>query len=88
MDINQKLQLEQPWRESEDFARDDSSLIVGVYASGVFDEAEAWHLAALISSRSRPSRSGMAALQRARCRLPSLVNPSRCRYNGPTGNTR
>lgn len=47
MDIDSKLQLEHQWHESEDFARDDNSLIVGVYASGVFAEAEAYHLAAL-----------------------------------------
>jgi ubiquinone/menaquinone biosynthesis C-methylase UbiE len=47
VDIDRKLELEQQWHESEDFARDDNSLIVGVYASGVFAEAEAWHLAAL-----------------------------------------
>lgn len=39
MNIDQKLQLEQQWRDSEDFARDDNSLIVGVYASGAFGEA-------------------------------------------------
>jgi ubiquinone/menaquinone biosynthesis C-methylase UbiE len=47
MDIDQRLQLEQEWHDSEDFARDDSSLIVGVYASPVFKEAEAYHVAAL-----------------------------------------
>lgn len=47
MDIEQKLQLEQQWHDSEDFARDDSSLIVGVYASPVFQEAEAYHMVAL-----------------------------------------
>jgi len=47
MSIDQKLQLEREWHESEDFARDDNSLIVGVYASGIFAEAEAYHLAAL-----------------------------------------
>lgn len=45
--MDQKQQLEQQWHDSEDFARDDSSLIVGVYASPVFQEAEAYHLAAL-----------------------------------------
>lgn len=47
MDLHQKLQLEQEWHDSDDFARDDSSLIVGVYASPVFQEAEAYHMAAL-----------------------------------------
>ena len=47
MDINQKLQLEQQWHESEEFTRDDSSLIVGVYQSSVFREAEDYHLDAL-----------------------------------------
>ncbi len=47
MDFGRRLQLEQSWHESEDCARDANSLIVGVYASGVFDEAEAWHLTAL-----------------------------------------
>lgn len=47
MDLRQKLQLEQEWHDSEDFARDNSSLIVGVYASPVFQEAEAYHMAAL-----------------------------------------
>lgn len=47
MNIDHKLKLEQQWHDSEDFARDDSALIVGVYASGVFAEAEAWHMAAL-----------------------------------------
>ena len=47
MRIDSKLSLEQAWHESEDFARDANSLIVGVYASGVFAEAEAWHLTAL-----------------------------------------
>jgi ubiquinone/menaquinone biosynthesis C-methylase UbiE len=47
LSLNQKLQLEQQWHESEDFARDGSSLIVGVYASAVFREAEAYHMTAL-----------------------------------------
>lgn len=47
MNIERKLQLEQQWHESDHFARDDSALIVGVYASPVFAEAEAYHLAAL-----------------------------------------
>lgn len=47
MNLDHKLELEQEWHESEDFARDANSFIVGVYASGVFAEAEAWHLAAL-----------------------------------------
>jgi ubiquinone/menaquinone biosynthesis C-methylase UbiE len=45
--LNEKLQLEQQWHESEDFARDDSSLIVGVYASAIFREAEAYQMTAL-----------------------------------------
>ncbi len=47
MDLNQRLKLEQKWHDSEDFARDDSSLIVGVYASPVFQEAETYYMAAL-----------------------------------------
>jgi len=47
VDIKRKLLLEQSRHESEDFARDANSLIVGVYAPGVFAEAEAWHLTAL-----------------------------------------
>ncbi len=47
MDIDRKLQLEHQWHESEDFLRDDNSLIVGVYASNVFREAESYHLDAL-----------------------------------------
>jgi ubiquinone/menaquinone biosynthesis C-methylase UbiE len=47
MRVERKLQLEQQWHESDHFARDDNSLIVGVYASPVFAEAEAYHLAAL-----------------------------------------
>lgn len=47
MGIDQKQQLEQEWHDSEAFVRDDNSLIVGVYASSVFDEAEAYHMAAL-----------------------------------------
>lgn len=47
MTLEWKLQLEHEWHESEDFARDDNALIVGVYASSVFAEAEAWHMDAL-----------------------------------------
>lgn len=47
METTSRIELERNWHESEDFARDDSSLIVGVYASGIFDEAEAYHLEAL-----------------------------------------
>lgn len=47
MNLDTKLHLEHQWHESEDFARNDSSLIVDVYASGVFEEAEAYHLDAL-----------------------------------------
>jgi len=47
MNLDEKLHLEHAWHESEDFARDDNSLIMGVYASGVFAEAEAYHLDAL-----------------------------------------
>lgn len=47
VDLDRKFQLEQQYHDAEGFARDDSSLIVGVYASGVFDEAEAYLLAAL-----------------------------------------
>lgn len=45
--LNNKLDLEDTWHESEDFARDDNALIVGVYGSGIFAEAEAYHLNAL-----------------------------------------
>ena len=44
---SRRQQLERAWHESEDFARDDNSLIVGVYASGVFDEATVYHMRAL-----------------------------------------
>lgn len=47
MGLDRKLHLEQEWHESEEFARDDNKLIVGVYQSGVFREAESYHLAAL-----------------------------------------
>ena len=47
MDIHHKLELEHAWHEAEDFARDADALIVGVYASGIFAEAEAYHVAAL-----------------------------------------
>jgi len=49
-----KQRLEQKWHESDEFARDGSALIVGVYASPVFAEAEAYHYAALgdISGKS------------------------------------
>ena len=53
MDTTTRIDLERDWHESEDFARDESSLIVGVYASGVFDEAEAYHLAALGDARNQ-----------------------------------
>lgn len=53
MSIDQKQQLEQEWHEAEHFARDDSSLIVGVYASPVFQEAEAYHLDALGDIRDK-----------------------------------
>ncbi len=43
-DIDVRLALEKEYHESEDFLRDNSSLIVGVYRSGVFDEAEQFHL--------------------------------------------
>ncbi len=47
MDLKRRLHLEQEWHNSENFARDDSSLIVDVYASPVFKEAEPHHMAAL-----------------------------------------
>ena len=53
MKTEERLQLERRWHESEDFARDDNSLIVGVYASAVFDEAEAYLLKALGDVRGR-----------------------------------
>lgn len=47
MNFDQRVHLEQQWHESEDFARDENPLIVGVYASSIFHEAEQWHLNAL-----------------------------------------
>ena len=47
MDIKQRLQLERTYHESEDQARSASSLLRSVYASGVFDEADTYHLDAL-----------------------------------------
>jgi ubiquinone/menaquinone biosynthesis C-methylase UbiE len=47
MSANRRLQLERQWHESEDFGRDHSSLIMGVYASAVFEQAETYHMAAL-----------------------------------------
>lgn len=47
MDLQQRLKREQQWHEDEDFARDKNALIVGVYASTIFKEAEAYHMAAL-----------------------------------------
>ena len=45
--IRERLQLERIYHESEDQARSANSLIRGVYASGVFVEAETFHLEAL-----------------------------------------
>jgi ubiquinone/menaquinone biosynthesis C-methylase UbiE len=47
MNLEQRLKLERKYHESEDRARSASSLIKGVYDSGVFDEAETYHLDAL-----------------------------------------
>lgn len=47
MKIQNKLALEQQWHDSEEFARDKSKLIVRVYASNVFREAESYVLTAL-----------------------------------------
>ncbi len=47
MDLNHRLQLERDYHESDDKARGDNSLINGVYGSGLFDEAESYHLDAL-----------------------------------------
>jgi ubiquinone/menaquinone biosynthesis C-methylase UbiE len=47
VDIRQRLQLERDYHESDDVRRNDNSLIVRVYSSGVFDEAETCQLDAL-----------------------------------------
>ena len=47
MNPRQRLRLERQYHESEDKARGDSSLVRGVYSSGLFDEAERYHLDAL-----------------------------------------
>ena len=47
MDLQHRLELERLYHESEDKLRDQNSLIVGVYQSGVFDEAGNYHLSAL-----------------------------------------
>ena len=47
MNPKQRLQLERQYHESEDKARGDSSLVRGVYSSGLFDEAERYHQDAL-----------------------------------------
>lgn len=47
MDSEQRYQLEREYHESEDEARSANMLIRRVYDSGVFDEAEAYHMDAL-----------------------------------------
>ncbi|HOT90790.1 MAG TPA: class I SAM-dependent methyltransferase [Anaerolineae bacterium] len=47
MNLRQRQHLEKQYHESDDKARDDNTLITRVYASGVFDEAENYHLEAL-----------------------------------------
>ena len=47
MNSKQRLQLERQYHESEDKARGASSLLRGVYYSGLFGEAECYHLEAL-----------------------------------------
>lgn len=44
---DERLDLERQWHDAEHFARDDNSLIVRVYSSPVFEEAEAYLFAAL-----------------------------------------
>lgn len=45
--LQEKVQLEHEWHDVDDFSRDNSKLITGVYRSAVFDEAEAYALQAL-----------------------------------------
>lgn len=40
MDVTERSRLEQQWHEDDDKLRDNSSLIVGVYSSGLFAQAE------------------------------------------------
>jgi ubiquinone/menaquinone biosynthesis C-methylase UbiE len=47
MSLDNRITLERNYHESEEFLRDQSRLIVGVYQSGVFDEAETYLLEAL-----------------------------------------
>jgi len=47
MNISNRIHLEQEYHESEDFLRDENSLIVAVYASGVFDKANTHFMSAL-----------------------------------------
>ena len=47
MTAGKRLDLEREYHESEDAARGDSALIRGVYASGVFEAAQSYHLEAL-----------------------------------------
>ena len=44
MGLQHRIELERLYHESEDKLRDQNSLIVGVYQSGVFDEVENYHL--------------------------------------------
>jgi ubiquinone/menaquinone biosynthesis C-methylase UbiE len=39
--LDERLSLEREWHETADKGRDENSLIVSVYSSGLFDEAEA-----------------------------------------------
>lgn len=47
MDLDQRQQLEREWHETEDKSRDENQLIVDVYASSLFREAEDYQLDAL-----------------------------------------
>jgi ubiquinone/menaquinone biosynthesis C-methylase UbiE len=47
MKLARRLELERKYHESEDEARSASSLIMGLYSSGLFEEAEIYHLDAL-----------------------------------------
>jgi ubiquinone/menaquinone biosynthesis C-methylase UbiE len=53
MNSAQHMQLEHTYHETDDKARSQNSLISGVYASGVFEEAETYHLDALGDIRGK-----------------------------------
>lgn len=53
MNLERRQQLEREWHESADKDRDNNSLIVGVYSSGLFDEADLHLLDALGDVRGR-----------------------------------